>query len=135
MTIEPHADGWCIHFQSVLHKQCKLGIPYADLWDEKRKLPCILDEGATKVCPHLTRPTPEQIAASEAQIKEALENFFKAMHSGTCPHCGKTLEWERKVGRCVYGSCGCRLWQGKARSKEQLKALQAKAKEENNAER
>jgi hypothetical protein len=29
---------------------------------------------------------------------------------GTCPECGAEATL-RQVGRCVYGSCGCR-WQG-----------------------
>lgn len=30
----------------------------------------------------------------------------------TCPHCGAKIEEMKQVGRSVYGSCGCRLYQG-----------------------
>ena len=29
-----------------------------------------------------------------------------------CPHCGAEIEELKQVGRSVYGSCGCRLYQG-----------------------
>lgn len=29
-----------------------------------------------------------------------------------CPHCGAEIEEMKQVGRSVYGSCGCRLYQG-----------------------
>ena len=30
----------------------------------------------------------------------------------TCPHCGAKTKPLQQVGRSVYGSCGCRLYQG-----------------------
>ena len=34
-----------------------------------------------------------------------------------CPRCGKKLEHMEQIGRCVYGSCGCRLYQGRVPEK------------------
>lgn len=32
--------------------------------------------------------------------------------STECPNCGDTVTSLEQDGRCVFGSCGCRLWQG-----------------------
>jgi hypothetical protein len=123
--IEPKSDTWCVHFTGVMNKTCKAGMIYRDMWDANRQLPCILGDGSTTVCQHLQRPTPEQVALHEQEIEDMLKKFFGAMNSGNCPHCGKVLESERQIGRCVYGSCGCRLWQGKARTVAKRRELQA----------
>jgi hypothetical protein len=124
-SVEPKSETWCVHFTGVGDKTCKAGVAYKDMWDANRNLPCILASGAKKVCRHLLAPTQEQIDLYEKQISEMLAQFFGDMKSGTCPHCRKKLEWEKQIGRCVYGSCGCRLWQGKARTKAELAKTQS----------
>lgn len=65
---------------------------------------------------------PRQRTTAE-EVNLILAKFLSDVDKGVCPHCTKTLEWERQVRRSVYGSCGCRLWQGKARTIEELKGL------------
>ena len=123
-NIEPKSNIWCIHFTGIQSNYCDAGVVYRDIWDNSRRLPCILDSGSTSVCPHLQPPTQEQVALYEQQMQETLNQLLADMQNGICPHCGKKLEWEQQIGRCAYGSCGCRLWQGKARTKAQLMAAQ-----------
>ena len=125
--IEPHAAGWCVHFNGIQKKFCKLEVEYDSVCDDSSrpyKWPCILSQDAKTSCAYLRRPTPEEIALSEKQTQEVLAGFFKDMSAGACPHCKKVLTSERQVGRSVYGSCGCRLWQGTARSVKKLRELQ-----------
>lgn len=124
MSIEPKSDTWCIHFTGVQKNICEAGMTYRDMWDNNRKLPCILASGSTTICPHLQAPTPEQVAEFERQTEELMQQLLTDINTGACPHCHKPLQSERQVGRCVYGSCGCRLWQGKARTPEELRRLQ-----------
>lgn len=45
-----------------------------------------------------------------------IEKAFDDLEHGRCPHCHKKCT-QRQVGHCVYGSCGHRLFQGKADSR------------------
>jgi DNA-directed RNA polymerase subunit RPC12/RpoP len=52
-------------------------------------------------------PSPEQ--------EEAIAKFFENMLAHICNECGKPIDREKQVGRCVYAEpCGHRLFQGKA---------------------
>lgn len=124
-NIEPKSDTWCIHFTGIMNKTCKVGVSYADMRDSASRLPCILANDSQTICRHRQAPTSEQVELGEKQLAEAVTRFFTAMNNGRCHHCGKILEHEKQNGRSVYGSCGCRLWQGKARKKAELQKLQA----------
>ena len=103
---------FCIHYQAAaLYKVCKKGIEYAS-FANKREMPCWDD--AVGGCPLAEYPTPEQIAERNAWIAQRMDGMIKFMTHETdiCFHCGKHVTSLRKVGRCVYGSCGCRMWQG-----------------------
>jgi len=45
------------------------------------------------------------------EVEAALREYFGTLDLGECPTCGVEVTL-RRVGRCVYGSCGCRLYQG-----------------------
>src|SRR5438132_14025994 len=38
---------------------------------------------------------------------------FARGYTDICPYCKQTVKELKQVGRCVYNSCGCRLWQGR----------------------
>lgn len=47
---------------------------------------------------------------------KTIQQAFADLEAGRCPHCHKKSK-QRQVGHCVYGSCGHRLFQGKADSR------------------
>jgi hypothetical protein len=51
---------------------------------------------------------------SEKQHLIAIQEYFEAIRRGECPLCKKVVKM-KQVGKCVYGSCGHRLYQGKLR--------------------
>lgn len=112
-----NSDKWCRHFNGIQNPECKAGVKYADVRIETERpysLPC---HGEQEVCscvkyePH----TPEELAAFEEQFSLAMRllNAFAERETDICPHCGKQVTTMKQVGRSVYMSCGCRLWQGK----------------------
>jgi hypothetical protein len=52
-----------------------------------------------------------EIHAATLPAGMQLEEFFTDLDNGICPHCKKKVT-QQKVGHCVYGSCGHRLFQG-----------------------
>ncbi len=55
----------------------------------------------------LKRDLPPDVYNTIIAITEISKGNFDI-----CPHCGVKIEELRQVGRSVYGSCGCRLYQG-----------------------
>jgi hypothetical protein len=49
---------------------------------------------------------PEVLAVFVATMK------VSAGELDVCPHCGAKITDMRQIERCVYGGCGCRLYQG-----------------------
>lgn len=49
-------------------------------------------------------------AAVKALVEKIIK--FQAHETEMCPYCGQHVTSLQQVGRSVYGSCGCRLWQG-----------------------
>ena len=104
----------CIHFSGFGDKECKAGVSYETVKDTTQRpfrWPCT--RGAIAVsCPSKETCSEEEAQAEvdewEKVLKEADENAAK----GLCPTCGKTVEPRKQVGRCVYGACGHRLYQG-----------------------
>lgn len=111
---------WCRHYAGLERgKTCEAGVEMDTVITKAPQKPGIVwaccYEEARHLCPAFEHYTAEEIATSEAEIIAFLERFT-ALNSGQtniCHHCGKEIESMRQVGRCVYGSCGCRLWQGK----------------------
>ena len=104
---------FCNHYQAAaFNKVCKKGIQYSS-FGSAQELPC-WDETKSSKCPLAEYPTAEQRAERERWIAgkiEAMMNFSEHK-TDICFHCGKQVTSLKKVGRCVYGSCGCRMWQG-----------------------
>lgn len=44
---------------------------------------------------------------------DVIRNAFEDLEAGRCPHCHRKCT-QTQVANCVYGSCGHRLYQGKA---------------------
>jgi hypothetical protein len=113
---------FCIHYPNGgmgMNKVCKRGVTMKETVSDK-DAPCWTDE--VKTCQFAEYPTPEQIAEREKRLAEKLEGMGKFMQHKTdiCFHCGKQVLSLRQVGRCVYGSCGCRMWQGRIPKEWQL---------------
>lgn len=107
------SDVFCNHYQAAAYyKECKKGISYSQFGNAK-EIPCWNEKIGG--CPLAEYPTPEQRAERERWIADKLNSMFGFMSHATdiCPHCGKQVKSLRQVGRCVYGDCGCRMWQGK----------------------
>ena len=129
---------WCIHYRYNRSEPdtCEAGVDY-EAWRgiSHDKQPCFLDEtGLSKPdaihCPHLQRPTPEEIAAHEEWSKKHREVFgivmvgiasWRKEHKGRsvteivkCPACGGSLHLS--IAACnghVHGHCeteGCVSW-------------------------
>lgn len=112
---------FCIHYPPNGmggNTTCKAGVVMKDTLEKefvngRKNAPCWTDE--VKTCELAQYPTPEQIAEREKWLNERLDMIrkFTVRETDVCFHCGKKVSKLRQVGRCVYGSCGCRMWQGK----------------------
>jgi hypothetical protein len=114
----------CVHFTGVQHDACAAGINYRAQagGDVMARLPCLSDEfwaakaaehGGFVECPSLRRMTPEEVEAEAEARERGIAEFLAQIKAGVCPTCKRKVEL-RQVGPCVYGSCGHRLYQGKA---------------------
>lgn len=126
-------DGWkqwqqkCVHFNGTIHESCEAGICYDDVRDESThpySYPCFSDRESSTTCDKARFRTVEEAKAKEREEMAEIEEFLSKAKHGICPRCGTVIERERQVGRCVYAiPCGCRLWQGTARTREQLEEV------------
>ena len=109
--------GWCKHFNGIQNDACKIGVSYASLVPEEfgraRKLPCFASTVNPVPCVSCVFPTDEEAAAYERESRRRIAEYMAAIAEGKCPVCKVTVE-QRQVGHCVYGSCGHRLYQGRA---------------------
>ncbi len=134
-----YAAGWCIHYRGISDGKgghvtsCEAGVEY-DSWRGigHAKQPCFLDDkGQSKPdaahCPHLRRPTPEEIAAHKKWSRDRLNVLGKVMvgigpwrkkwkgqsHAEIveCPACGGKLQLSIAAynghvhGRCATPNC------------------------------
>jgi hypothetical protein len=118
-TAREQIAGWCKHFNGIQHDTCQRGIAYADVRDPSARpyrYPCIRrpDGPCATSCALAEFPTPEEVAAAEAETEAAIVTWFAKLKNGICPHCDTPIAQKTKIGRCVYATpCGCRLYQGK----------------------
>ncbi len=110
---------WCRHHRGIQYDTCKAGVDYRSVRDATgpgmAKWPCTTNnEGVAIPCPLFDPYTQAEIDERDRQVSEALEGMAKLMRRETdiCFQCGKQITSMQKVGKCVYASCGCRLWQG-----------------------
>lgn len=72
----------CVHYTGTVNPTCAAGVKYDDVIDKTTKphsLPCIgryNPGGAT--CEKCQLPTPEEVAADEAEVKRRFEGIGKA---------------------------------------------------------
>ena len=114
-TVKQVANG-CKHFNGIQYDVCRAGVAYKQfLYQNYDKFPCHPkpDGTLTGACPHFEFSTPEEIEAQEQQTADAITHYFKSLLDHKCPECGESTLPEKQVGRCVYGACGHRLYQGK----------------------
>lgn len=136
-----YAAGWCIHYRYNRSPKkpeddtCEAGVNYA-AWRGigHAKQPCFLDEGESKPdaaqCPHLRRPTKEEIALHEEWLLSRQKLLatvmvgiapWRAAHEGRlaqeiveCPACKGRLHLSiAAYNGHVHGRCetdGCALW-------------------------
>ena len=131
----PHKSGieqtmnWCKHFNGIQHEACKVLIPYSTFRKSTGalSLPCLKDDNSHHVCQSAEWYTIEEAEVIEAQHEKAVADYLVSIGTGKCPIC-KVCVTHEQVGRCVYGSCGHRLYQGTVNPKY-MKAGQAQAKE------
>lgn len=83
----------CIHFTGIMQKTCKKGMVYDEVDAElplpyRAALPCFepdevqLQRLAGKPqchCPHVQFPTPEEVAAHEAEVKRCMDKTMLAL--------------------------------------------------------
>lgn len=136
-----YAPGWCIYYRAPKigswgngHEDCEAGIPFASFDGVKfDQRPCFLDKKTGEShpgslpCPHLRRPTPEEITAHEGWVSERFGKLGKVMmgikpwrdaHKGKsaaevvdCPACGGRLHLSISSynghvhGRCETADC------------------------------
>ena len=109
----------CRHFNGIQNETCAIGVVYKELlarFAGEATLPCIPKlTGARPIaeCAGFRYPTEAELDADEKASAEALTIYLTALEKGLCPHCGEPYQPARQVGRCVYGICGCRLYQGR----------------------
>ena len=131
------APGWCVHYRpSTQHETCGAGVRFTELWKDQpfHVRPCFLTPtghskpGALE-CPHLRRPTAQEIADYRAWMQSCMEVYAKVLEMIAeatwdgdhqtkqffCPACGKGLRVTRTVSRrkdkvLLSGACetlGC----------------------------
>lgn len=109
----------CRHYTDLtnLDANCGAGVKYRDIAAKCAgrivALPCF-NASEHSQCPLYEPHTDEELAAQKAAINATIARFndFEVRKTDACPHCGTTIVSLQQVGRCVYGSCGCRIWQG-----------------------
>ena len=131
-TLRDDLASKCVYFNGLQREYCKRGVRYHDVRDTSTSpvsVPCLTrlnEAGAT--CDLAKFPSDEQLDEMVAEIDTELEEFNAKVQAGICHVCDTPITSETQVGRCVYAApCGCRLWQGKARTREQLAQLRKEA--------
>lgn len=121
-TLANQHKQWCRHFTGIQNEICKLGIRYADVKlvlpdgettpDGLRvAYPCLAGSGHPELCDKLSFPTQEEADEHEREVSAHLAEYLQDLAEDRCPVCYQQIT-KQQVGRCVYGSCGHRLYQG-----------------------
>lgn len=110
--------GTCRHFNGVQNEQCKAGVRYADVRQiiPKWIFPCFVSDNI-HTCEQASFPSKEEAHEQAVKKAEAIKLFLENLKNNICPTCNIEVE-SHQVGKCVYGSCGHRLYQGKLSKKK-----------------
>ena len=105
----------CNHFKDMFtNDSCKKDMIYSEFQSHGLGgLPCFKGVDATVKCSVSEFPTREEAEEQQRELENWTADFNKALEDNNCPHCGVKKITKRQVGQCVYGSCGCRLYQGR----------------------
>ena len=123
-TLAQQIGNKCRHFNGIMNETCKAGVRYKEVRDSAShpyRWPCFQDNGCSERCSSVSYYTPDEVAARVAESKAALDAFLSKLNNNICPECDQPLTYKRQVGRCVYGSCGHRLYQGRLTEEERAK--------------
>lgn len=105
----------CIHFNGVQHNVCDADVNYHELLGSEvgcfAHMPCFNDEKSTVVCSKRQFYSREEAEKVVKDHEARLAEFIEQLNQSICPIC-KVQVKQRQVGRCVYGTCGHRLYQG-----------------------
>jgi hypothetical protein len=116
----------CVHFNGIMglglgakrdeDRTCDAGVLYREVKEPKPtggfRIPCFSDEGHVAGCAKAQFPTRVEAEADWLESKAHVKDYFAAIERGECPIHKRPVTL-RHVGHCVYGDCGCRLYQGK----------------------
>lgn len=80
MSAKTYADK-CVHFRGIQHDTCSAGIvmyaldpdPQPNHFGVAKRIPCLKDNVTTAVCAQCHYPTPDEVAAHEAELKAHME--------------------------------------------------------------
>lgn len=114
MTFAERRMDRCKHFSGIQHGVCQKGVSYFSVRDSSTspyRWPCFKSEQSNTSCPLAEFPTKEEAEQEEKEWKDHFREIVQKIKEGKCPTCNTVVE-KRQVGRCVYGSCGHRLYQG-----------------------
>lgn len=105
----------CVHFNGVMNDACDAGINYHALLGDGvgcfARMPCFKDEASTVICDKASFLTESEARARVNEHEKHIQEFIQQLNNSICPTCKIEVK-QRQVGRCVYGSCGHRLYQG-----------------------
>ena len=122
----------CVHFNGIMDlsidapkdedRKCAAGVSYASVTGNvadpnasllSKPIPCFADRDAGSLpCAARKFMTREEAVADWLDDKARISEYFAKIRAGECPNHKRKVEL-RQVGSCVYGDCGCRMYQGK----------------------
>ena len=125
INIGREMDG-CVHFAGLMTITgpgewepviaCRAGVEYAKVKIPKDGggfwFPCHKSRCGPSTCASAKFPSRDEAEAEWLAMKARLRARSDAIARSECPD-HKIKITLRQVGACVYGSCGCRLYQGK----------------------
>lgn len=110
---------WCVNYNGRINASCLAGVAYAGVEAPNAgqglaaRLPCFETLASLQIhCNERRFLTPAERRRREDEVARELNRWSDDLKAGRCPNCGTGDITQRQVGRCVYGSCGCRLYQG-----------------------
>jgi hypothetical protein len=120
----------CRYFTGTANKVCERGIEYEAIKTPSGieyppmyqwAYPCSerMRHGLPLACEMSSFPTPEEEKADRERLEAKFKEWAEKIEKDICPHCDQHIT-KQQIGRCVYGSCGHRLYQG--RLKKEVKA-------------
>lgn len=116
MTFVERLMDKCKYFTGIQHRTCKKSVAYIDVRDSSTspyRWPCFKSEQSATSCPCAEYPTQEEAQKESDEWDAHIATMLSKIAEGKCPTCDEVVT-KKQVGPCVYGSCGHRLYQGRA---------------------